>query len=288
MVYVGIRIQCQSDIEIITPAVMPLLQGHVAKQQNEMAVIMWKGGMLVQRLCEPTQPEVEALVLISDKMRAIRALDLITRGPAHCQKYAKQFLDKLQHIIMQMLDKKSPGTRVQKQYLSHHQISQHIDTPLSYSQEEVDLAKRDKGIVVKKTGDQILKDSVIDLLAVDDDHIIYRLQSLTKHCSDHWQALGCILLSSTRPQITDLVAALGDRATTGDKFCHVMETWIRSQWRTAALDTFLKACDKVDIRLRQQVNRELAMEDGRPMSSVDTEGREFTSRQVSPSGNIFV
>ena len=270
MVYVGIRLQCQSDIEIITPAVMPLLQGQVAKQQSEMAVIMWSGGMLVQRLCEPTQPEVEALVLISDKMRAIRALDIITRGPAHCQRDAKEFLDKLWHTTMQMLDKKSPGTRMEKQYLSHHQISQHIDTPLSYSEEEVVLAKKDKGILVKKTGDQIIKDSVIDLLTVDDDHIIYRLQSLRKHCSDHWKALGCILLSSTRPQITDLVAAMGEGATTDDKFCHVLETWIRSQWRTATLDTFLNACDKVDSRLRRAVNRELA----------NAEGREWMSTQI--------
>ena len=60
----GIRLQCQSDIEIITPAVMPLLHGDVAKQQNEMSVIMWNGGMLVQRICEPTQPKVKALVSI--------------------------------------------------------------------------------------------------------------------------------------------------------------------------------------------------------------------------------
>ena len=70
----GIRLQCQSDIEIITPAVMPLLQGHITKQQNEMAVIMWNGGMLVQRICEPTQPKVEALVSISGKKIGIYML----------------------------------------------------------------------------------------------------------------------------------------------------------------------------------------------------------------------
>ena len=275
MVYVGIRLQCQSDIEIFTPAVMPLLQSQVAVEQSEMAVIMWNGGMLVQRICEPSQPKVEALVLISDKTRAIRALDLIARSPAHFQRDAKQFLDRLQHIAMKILDKKSPGTRVKRLYLSHQQIIQHIDKPFAYSQEEVDSAKKSKGVLTKNSGDQIITDSVIDLLAVNDDHIIYRLQSLIKHCSDHWQALGCILLSSTKPQITDLVVALGDRATTGDKFCHVMEAWIRRQWRTSALDTFLKACDKVDSRLRQQVNRELAIEDGRPMSSVNEEGNSL-------------
>ena len=251
---------------------MPLLQGHVANQKSEMEVIMWNGGMLVQRICEPTQPKVEALVSISDKKRAIRSLDLITRGPAHCQRDAKQFLDKLHHITMQMLDKKSPGTLVEKQHLSHHQISQHIDTPLSYSQEEVALAKQDKGVLSKKTGDQIITDTVIDLLAVDDDHIIYKLQAMSKYCSDHWQAIGCILLSSTKSQVTELAAAWGDGATTGDKFCHILETWIRRQWRTATLDTFLKVCDTVDKRIRQQVNRELEVIGRDPLSTADMQG----------------
>ena len=69
---------------------------------------------MVQRICEPSQPEVEALVVISDKRRAIRALDLISRGPAYCHHDVKQFADKLQHITMHLLDQKSPGTRVEK------------------------------------------------------------------------------------------------------------------------------------------------------------------------------
>ena len=166
---------------------------------------------------------------------------------------------------MQILDKKSPGTRVKRLYLSHQQIIQHIDKPFANSQ-EVDLAKKEKGVLTKKSGDQIITDSVIDLLGVNDNHIIYKLPLLIKHCSDHWQALGCILLSSTKPKVIELAAALGDGATTDDKFCYVMETWIMRQWRTATVDTFLKACDKADSRLRQQVDRELAIEEGRLVS----------------------
>ena len=94
MVYAGIRLQCQSDIEIISPAVMPLLQGEVAKLKKEMSITMWNGGMVAEKICEACQPVVEGLVVISDKKRAIRALDLITQGPAYCQQDVKQFLVK--------------------------------------------------------------------------------------------------------------------------------------------------------------------------------------------------
>ena len=273
MVYVGIRLQCQSDIEMFSPAVMPLLQGKVAKQSSEVAVIMWKGGMLVERNSEECQPEVEALVFVSEKTRATRAIDLIARGQTYCQGDVKQFLDKLEQTTMRMLDKKSPGTRVEKRYLNSKQLSQHVEKPVSYSQEEVSVAKKGKGIVKRETGTGIIKDSVIDLLAVDDGHIIYKLQSLSKHCSDHWQELGCILLSSTKPKVIELTAKLGDGTKTDDKFCHVMETWIRRQWKTANLDTFLNACDKVDSKLRQMVDRELTTSDRRLLPNVNIEGK---------------
>ena len=273
----GIRLQCQSEIEVFTPAVMPLLQSEVANRRSEMEVIMWKGGMLVERICEPSQPKVEALVFISDKPRAIHAIDLIARGRAHCHQDTKQLLDKMQHITMQILDKMCPGTLVGKCYLSYHQITEHVDKPIAYSQEEVDAAKKGTGVLAKTTDTQIIQDSVVDMLVVDDDHIIYNLQALSKHCSDHWQDLGCILLSSAKSKVVEIAAELGDAAKTDDKFCHVMETWIRRQWRTATLNTFLLACDEVDSRLRRLVETELSMRDRRNVSYVNIEGRELTS-----------
>ena len=61
-------------------------------------------------------------------------------------------------------------------------------------------------------------------------------------------------------------------ATTRDKFCHILETWIRRQWRTATLNTFLKVCDTVDKRIRQEVNRELEVTGRDRLSSADIRG----------------
>jgi hypothetical protein len=237
---------------------MPLLQGKVAKKRNDMNAIMWKGGMMVQRISEPTQPEIEGLISISDKERAIKALDIITRGPPHCHRDVKQFLDKLHHVVMRIMDKKCPGSRVEKRYLSHKQITAHVVKPISYSQEEVDWANKDKGVLPNKSVNEIITDNVIDLLAVNDDHIIYKLQSLSKHCGDHWKEIGCGLLDMSKSKVNDLAAVLREGATTDDKFCHIMETWIKLQWRTATLDDFLDVCDRTDRQLRQLVNEELS------------------------------
>ena len=65
-----------------------------------------------------------------------------------------------------------------KRQLPH--ISQPVDKPISYSQEDVNVAKIAKGVLKKNTNLSIAKDYVIHLLAVEDDHVIYKLQSLAK------------------------------------------------------------------------------------------------------------
>ena len=262
MVYVGIRLQCQYSIEIITPAVMPVLQCEIAKRQGEMVVTLWNGGMLVNKIFKEGEPKVEATVSISDKKRSIRAIDVIARGPAYSHRNVKQFVDKLQLITMQVVDRKSPGTRIEKRFLSHQHISQHNLQPISYSQKEVESAKKGEGVLTKVINSNIVRDTVIDLLAVEDDHIIYKLHSLCKHCSKHWMPLGQSLLSYTDSQVHDLTSDLAEKS----KFYHVVETWIRRQWRTAALDTFLTACDSVASGLRQLVETDLGIRKDPPLT----------------------
>jgi hypothetical protein len=100
-------------------------------------------------------------------------------GCAKERQEMKQFLDKVEAMTMHILDQKSPGTRVEKRYLSHKQISQHINNPISYSQDEVDSAKEGSGILVKETGKQIIQESVDDVIGIiDSDHRMSYLQSV--------------------------------------------------------------------------------------------------------------
>ena len=149
---------------------------------------------------------------------------------------------------MCILDKKnSPGTRVERFYLGHQQIIQHIDKPICYSQEEVDLAKKEKGILTKKTGDQIITDSVIDLLTLNDNHIIYKLESLSKYKS-HWLELGCALLSYTEEEVIELSSALGDGAKMVDKLPHNrdMDTTTMENSYTRHISESLLNCGKAN------------------------------------------
>ena len=253
--YVGIRLQCQSFIEIITPAVMPILQCEIAKRQGEMVVTLWNGGMFVNKIYKEGEPEIEATVFISDKKRSIRAIDVIARGPAYSHRNVKQFVDNLQLITMQVVDRKSPGTRTEKRFLSHQHISEHNLQPISYSQEEVESAKYKEGVLTKVINNKVVRDTVIDLLAVEDDHIIYKLQSLCKHCSEHWLRLGQRLLCYADSEVRNFTSNVGEEA----KVYHIVETWIRRQWRAATLDTFLKACDSVASGLRELVEIELGI-----------------------------
>jgi hypothetical protein len=122
MKYVGIRLQCQSAFEILFPAFMPFLQTEVANQHGEMNVTMWKGGMVVKPICEDFPRSVEALIVISNDGRAIRALDLICRGPRWRFHDMEKFLNQTELLIYCILNRKSPGTPLEKVYLSHRQI----------------------------------------------------------------------------------------------------------------------------------------------------------------------
>ena len=260
MVYAGIRLQCQFDIEIISPAVMPLLQCEAAQRRDEMHVILWNGGLYAVEVGDHVDPTVEAVVCVSDKKRAIRALDITARGPPHFQHDVKKFLDKLEKMTMRIVDAKCPGTRIEKQFLSHQHITRHTQRPIAHSLNDIRAAKRHNGIVMKTTNAETVKDSVVDLLAVDDDHIVYKLQSFGKHCRGKWLEFGRVLLNSTPDQVRDVVAHLGRDATMMDRFCHVMEVWMKTNWRGATLDTFLQACDRVGDGLKGNVLRELGLE----------------------------
>ena len=253
MVYVGIRIQCQPNV-MFSPVVIPLLQCEVSGWQDDLTSLIWNEGMLIKEVREASQPKVEALVTFSHENRAIRAIDVTVRVPPGFHRDAKQFLSRIQQMTMRIFAKRSPGTRVEKRYLSHEQIKQHADKPISYSQEEVDAAKESDGILISATENGTVQDSVVDLLAVEDDHLIYKLQSLTEYCRRDWLALGCYLLSDTPDEVRRFTASLEDD---GAKFCHVTETWMKREGKAATLEELLAACDRVAIGLRRQIEEAL-------------------------------
>ena len=104
--------------QMITPVSFPVIQCEAKKSSDMLVVELWDGGMKVQPKNTPHLQRVEALVEIPDKSRFIHSIDVIVRGPTHSQGDCMQFLDSIMHLIMLVLDKKSPGTSVEWCYTS--------------------------------------------------------------------------------------------------------------------------------------------------------------------------
>ena len=168
-VYVGRRVQCTSHQQIITPGSFPVIQCEAKKSRDMLVAELWDGGMKVQPKNTPHLQGVEALVEIPDKSRSIHSIDVIIRGPVHSQGDCMQFLDSIMHLIMQVLDKKSPGSSVHWCYLSHSQLTQHISKPDCYTEEEVQTAMESSQDYVTH---ESVQDRLLDLLVVSKDHIL--------------------------------------------------------------------------------------------------------------------
>ena len=171
-VYVGRRIQCQSELEIITPAAFPHIQS-ILSQNEEYIALIWQGGMKINKQAFTTSPGVECLVVVEDLTKMIRAIDIVTRGPQHTERECKRLMDEIEQLVMQVLDGKSPGTTTVRRYLSRSHIANLNPRPVHVSEEAIKKARRGNGIVLFKTTDDVVTETVVDLLAVDDDHVIF-------------------------------------------------------------------------------------------------------------------
>ena len=148
---------------------MTILQCEMGKKRDEMLATMWKGGMQIVKVSQST---LEALVQVADQARCIRSIDLIVRGPPDSHHNVKLFLDEIEVVTRKVLGDIHPGFYIEKTHLSHTHISQHVAHPIAYSQRELDAERWLTGEMVRDTDYGTVRDSLTDMLAVKDDHII--------------------------------------------------------------------------------------------------------------------
>jgi hypothetical protein len=182
-VYVGHRVQCKSMQQIITPGSFPVLQCEAAKSNAMVVKELWDGGMKVQAKLNASsrlQP-IEALVEITDKVRSIQSIDIIARGGCHSHGDCLRFVDTIRQLVMSVLGKQSPGTATEKHFLSHSSIIEHADKLVSYSEKEIYAALEGPECIIRhETGE----DRLIDMLAVDINHIILLPRTVRKDLCD--------------------------------------------------------------------------------------------------------
>ena len=179
-VLVGRRVQCKYSHHLITPGSYPVIQCETSKSKYMSVIDLWDGGMKVQQRLHDLMPHhlpAEALVQITNKKRAIQSMDVIARGPRYSEGDCMMLVESVLDLMMKVFDKKSPGTVLETRYLSHASISQYKESIVSYSEEAVKTAKRDKETVVTHEKGE---DRLIDLVAVDSNHII-RMKRKIRH-----------------------------------------------------------------------------------------------------------
>ena len=167
-VYVGRRLQCENDTDIITPGTMPFFQAHVAAASEELASlrpIVWKGGIKTTETVRGRR--FEALVKLTKNDRAI---DIIVRGPLHSEAECYKLMQESKETVERMLDQKSPGTILLELVLSRKGMENLAESCHAYSYKEIDYAQSDHEYP-KVSLDSTSEEYVSDLIAVLDDHV---------------------------------------------------------------------------------------------------------------------
>ena len=191
-VYVGYRLECQSDTDIITPGTMPFFQAHVAvsRKPSSLPPIVWQGGVKTFELFDNLRFEILVELVVND-----RAIDIVVRGPEHSEAECYRLLQTNKGVVERRLDKRSPGTSLSELVLSRKGMESLTETRLAYSYEAIVDAK-DSGLCPQIALSPTLVEYVSDLMAVPEKHI-----NIVVPCHAKRSLLRRLVSASVSPEI---------------------------------------------------------------------------------------
>ena len=164
-VYVGRRHVCSSQTTIFSPTIFCMFQSKVCTTLDKTA-LLWRDGLILSegdRDCE----RVKCLVAMVDP---VRSADFVCRGGKGAEPECVSLLDTVISLWRDMLDKYSPGTEYQTQYLHSKHLEEHreLKQVVAYIEQEIKEAKaKNKGprtVVKKIVGDELVEDTLGNLL----------------------------------------------------------------------------------------------------------------------------
>ncbi|XP_065826994.1 death-associated protein kinase 1-like isoform X2 [Oscarella lobularis] len=166
IVYVGRRLQCKDETDIIVPGTIPFLQTRSVIRLDPSPQI-WKDGMVLEkRIDEMTT--IEGLIELQETARAI---DVVARGPvdseAECWGFVKEMLD----MVRKVLDDRSPGTIIDREMcLSTLALKKLVERPPAHKPSLIEIAMSNDSLVSTKAKMKKYSDTLRDLLIVPSDH----------------------------------------------------------------------------------------------------------------------
>ena len=166
-VYIGRRLECQSDTDIITPGTMPFFQAHVVmcRKPSSLHPIVWQGGVKTFEMFDDLRFEILVELAVND-----RAIDIIVRGPEYSEAECYKLLETTKGMVKRKLGKRSPGTRLLKLILSRKDMESLAETRHAYSSEAIDDAK-DSGLYPRIALSESSVEYVSDLIDVPEKHV---------------------------------------------------------------------------------------------------------------------
>ena len=165
IVYVGRRLECQDETDIIVPGTIPFLQTRSVVRLDHSPLI-WKDGMtLEKRIDEIT---IQGLVELDE---AAKAIDVVARGPIDSEAECFAFLNEMLNMVQEVLDDRSPGTITGHNFcLSTSALKKFVKHPPAHNQFLIEKAKSNDSPVSTKVKTEKYTDTLRELLIVPTNH----------------------------------------------------------------------------------------------------------------------
>ncbi|XP_065839084.1 death-associated protein kinase 1-like [Oscarella lobularis] len=143
-VYRGMRYECADCVDIILPLSFVVFQSR-SSRMGKMSHEAWKDGVKLRNIVG--RQVVECLVTLGIK-KSHCCIDVIMRWSSQtaCHELAKQMLNELKEMIVEVCEERSPGVLLNWFYLDSTHLKRLNDDPAIYSSIKVDQKVRDKAI----------------------------------------------------------------------------------------------------------------------------------------------
>ncbi|XP_065838290.1 ankyrin repeat and KH domain-containing protein 1-like isoform X3 [Oscarella lobularis] len=165
VVYVGRRLKCQYETDIIVPGTIPFLQTRSVVRLDSSPLI-WKDGMILEKRID--EITIEGLVEMDE---AAKAIDVVARGPVDSEAECFDFVNKMLNMVQKVLDDRSPGTIIDHKFcLSTSALKKLIVNPPAHKRFLIEKAKSDDSPVSTKVKTEKYTDTLRELLVVPTNH----------------------------------------------------------------------------------------------------------------------
>ena len=135
-VYRGMRYECANSVDIILPLSFVVFQSR-SSRMADTSYEAWKDGVKLVKIVD--DKVVECLVTLGIK-KSHCCIDVIIRWSSQtaCHKLAKQMLNELKEMIVEVCEERSPGVLLNWFYLDSTHLKQLDEDPAIYLSSKVD------------------------------------------------------------------------------------------------------------------------------------------------------